>query len=483
MSRRTSPPFRADHVGSLLRPPAAAAGPRGLRRRADRGGRPARGRGRGDPRRGPDAGGGRPAVGHRRRVPPGLLAHGLHLPARRGIQGAGQPGGEVPQRRRATSSAPRPRCTSTARSGMDQTDLRRRLHVPAVAGDHRRTQADDPVAEHGALPRRPGHRSTRRCTRTWRSSGPTWPRPTPTRSQRLNELGCTYLQFDDTVAGLPERPGAAGRDRRTGRGRRAHAPALHQADQRRASRASPRTWPSPRTCAAATSAPPGRPRAATTSWPRRCSPSWPWTGSSWSTTTSGPAGSSRCGSCRQGKMVVLGLVTTKRRELESKDDLKRRIDEAAKYVPLDQLCLSGAVRLLLHGGGQRADLRRAGGQAPPDRRDRPRRLGRLSRGADIRWLLVRPRSHNDALGYAPRRAVRRGRAEGAATVRITAGWSLRHHPDQAARAEPGSEADELTAELTASYRRAHDQRLAETGFFAIARQLPGLHRPGHPAGQ
>jgi len=42
-----------------------------------------------------------------------------------------------------------------------------------------------------------------------------------------------------------------------------------------------------------------------------------------------------------GKMVVLGLVTTKRPELESKDDLKRRIGEASKYVPLDQICLSG----------------------------------------------------------------------------------------------------------------------------------------------
>jgi 5-methyltetrahydropteroyltriglutamate--homocysteine methyltransferase len=41
-----------------------------------------------------------------------------------------------------------------------------------------------------------------------------------------------------------------------------------------------------------------------------------------------------------GKMVVLGLVTTKRGELESKDMLKRRIDEAARYVPLDQLGLS-----------------------------------------------------------------------------------------------------------------------------------------------
>jgi 5-methyltetrahydropteroyltriglutamate--homocysteine methyltransferase len=43
----------------------------------------------------------------------------------------------------------------------------------------------------------------------------------------------------------------------------------------------------------------------------------------------------------RGKQVVLGLVTTKRPELESRDELKRRIDEAAKYVPLDQLCLSG----------------------------------------------------------------------------------------------------------------------------------------------
>ena len=42
----------------------------------------------------------------------------------------------------------------------------------------------------------------------------------------------------------------------------------------------------------------------------------------------------------KGKMVVLGLVTTKRGELEDKDQLKRRIDQAAKYVPLEQLCLS-----------------------------------------------------------------------------------------------------------------------------------------------
>ena len=43
---------------------------------------------------------------------------------------------------------------------------------------------------------------------------------------------------------------------------------------------------------------------------------------------------------RGSKRVVLGLVTSKRAALESKDELKRRIDEAAKYVPLEQLCLS-----------------------------------------------------------------------------------------------------------------------------------------------
>ncbi len=41
-----------------------------------------------------------------------------------------------------------------------------------------------------------------------------------------------------------------------------------------------------------------------------------------------------------GKVVVLGLVTTKRPQLESKDDLKRRIEEASRFMPLEQLALS-----------------------------------------------------------------------------------------------------------------------------------------------
>jgi 5-methyltetrahydropteroyltriglutamate--homocysteine methyltransferase len=42
----------------------------------------------------------------------------------------------------------------------------------------------------------------------------------------------------------------------------------------------------------------------------------------------------------RGKTVVLGLVTTKKGTLENKDDIKRRIDEASKFVPLGQLALS-----------------------------------------------------------------------------------------------------------------------------------------------
>jgi 5-methyltetrahydropteroyltriglutamate--homocysteine methyltransferase len=42
----------------------------------------------------------------------------------------------------------------------------------------------------------------------------------------------------------------------------------------------------------------------------------------------------------KGKRVVLGLVTSKRPEMETKDDLKRRIDEAARFIPLEQLAVS-----------------------------------------------------------------------------------------------------------------------------------------------
>ncbi len=64
----------------------------------------------------------------------------------------------------------------------------------------------------------------------------------------------------------------------------------------------------------------------------------------------------------KGKTVVLGLVTTKVGTMESKDALKRRIDEASRYAPLEQLALSPAMRLLEHGPRQRDRDGGAGGE-------------------------------------------------------------------------------------------------------------------------
>jgi 5-methyltetrahydropteroyltriglutamate--homocysteine methyltransferase len=53
----------------------------------------------------------------------------------------------------------------------------------------------------------------------------------------------------------------------------------------------------------------------------------------------------------KGKHVVLGLVSTKTPVLERKDDLKRRLDEAAKYVPLERLAISPQCGFSSGGGG------------------------------------------------------------------------------------------------------------------------------------
>ena len=53
------------------------------------------------------------------------------------------------------------------------------------------------------------------------------------------------------------------------------------------------------------------------------------------------AASSRCAICPKGnKVVVVGVITSKFGELEKKDDIKRRLEEAAKFAPLDQLAVS-----------------------------------------------------------------------------------------------------------------------------------------------
>ena len=78
---------------------------------------------------------------------------------------------------------------------------------------------------------------------------------------------------------------------------------------------------------------------------------------------------------RGAKRVVLGLVTSKRAALESKDELKRRIDEAAKYVPLEQLCLSPQCGFSSTVEGNALTIKTRKCQTSTCRRDRSRSLG------------------------------------------------------------------------------------------------------------
>src|SRR5436305_1559883 len=168
ISRRAPLPRRSR--GKPAPTAGAAAGPRRRRRRSHLAPAAAAGGGRCHPRGRAHAGGRRAPVGHRRRAPSHLVAHGLHLPARRREPGRRKPGGQVPQRVRrlrvhlAGVEGARP---GAAR----RTHLRRRLQVPAGDGPVGDAQADHPVSEHGPLPRRAGGHRRHRLSRPRRVLG------------------------------------------------------------------------------------------------------------------------------------------------------------------------------------------------------------------------------------------------------------------------------------------------------------------------
>ena len=142
--------------------------------RPDRRRRAARGRGRGDPRRRQDAARGRSAVGHRRGVPPRLVAHGLHLPARRDREGRRATSRSSSTTRRATSSGRPRRSTSARRCASTHTIFGEDFKfLQSLVDRWRDPEAHGPLAEHGPLPRRPRGASTRPSTPTSRSSGAT----------------------------------------------------------------------------------------------------------------------------------------------------------------------------------------------------------------------------------------------------------------------------------------------------------------------
>ena len=156
----------------------------------------------------------------------------------------------------------------------------------------------------------------------------------------LGALGCTYLQLDDTSLAYLNDPAQREYIATTWRRRRAAASHLHPLDQFSAREKAARhdgvhayvPWQFPivvgrfrqlRFCRR------GIVRPARGRWlihgVRRRALRW-----------------LRAAALRslKARLVVFGLVSTKRGALEKKDDLKRRIEQASKYVPMDQLCLS-----------------------------------------------------------------------------------------------------------------------------------------------
>ena len=157
---RSKPPFRADHVGSFLRPKALLD----AREAAPQAGtidarRAARGRGRGDPRHRALPGGPRPARHHRRRVPPHLLPH--RLPRRSSTASRRKGGIQVKFHSNAGDvdfAPPVMQVTGKVRHVKDDP-ARDFEFLKSVDDAH--AEGDDPVADDAALPRRPRRRSAR----------------------------------------------------------------------------------------------------------------------------------------------------------------------------------------------------------------------------------------------------------------------------------------------------------------------------------
>ena len=386
MSARTTPPFRADHVGSLLRPPRCSRPARGTppasvdRRRAAR--RRGRARSATSSRLQEDVGLQSATDGEFRRTSwhmdfiyqLGGVTHGeerlqVHFRNARGRA-----------RLRVGGAAGR----TTGRAA--RHDLRRRLRVPAATrSTHRDAQAHDPVAEHGPLPRRPRRDRRGRLPRARRVLG----RPAaayaergaPARRARLHLPAARRHQ-----PGLPQRPEAA-------------------------RRWSPSRAATPSTSTSATSAhinaalagPAGGLHVTTHMCRGNFRSSWAAEGgydfvaealfssststaSSWSTTTSAPAASSRCASCRRASRSCSAWSPPSAASSRTRTTLKRRIDEAAQYVPLDQLCLSPQCGFSSTRRGQRPHRRRAVSPSSAGRRD-----GRARSGASDRRRRARGR--------------------------------------------------------------------------------------------
>ena len=190
-------PFRADHVGSLLRPPELLAARESFAqgRISSRGAAPDGGRGDRGGRA--HAGGRRSPVGHRRRVPPFLVAHGLHLPARRRREGARRPHEIQFRNAEGTIEFTPAAMQVVGRLGVSETIFGEDFAMlrSCVTGATPKLTIPSPSMVH--------FRGGRAAVNpdVYSDMDAFWADLTAAYREevrRLGELGCTYLQFDDT---------------------------------------------------------------------------------------------------------------------------------------------------------------------------------------------------------------------------------------------------------------------------------------------
>ena len=179
------------------------------------------------------------AVGHRRRVPPHVVAHGLHLPARRHLEGRRR---SIDGARSTTSEGdieftPAGAARRRAARRLREHDLRRRLRVPA-ATRRRRRRPKLTIPSPSMVHYRGGTRGDRprRSTPTSTSSGPTSRPPTPRRCGASASSAARYLQLDDTSLAYLNDPEQREHVAAIGGDAEHQHDELHRADQRGARR-------------------------------------------------------------------------------------------------------------------------------------------------------------------------------------------------------------------------------------------------------
>ena len=332
------PPFRAEHIGSLLRPAELMAERARFARgeidagSADRGGR------QGHLRRHRVAGATRLQIRHRRRIPPPLLSQLLLSPARRPLDRHDRRRRGEGRRRRQR----RARCAADGRDrqprAMDASDQWRRRVLPQSQFGPR-AEDHDPRSLRAALPRRQCRGAGERLQRhgsvlvghgggLHQGAARARRRRLPLRADRRNGV-CQIRRS--------RRAGDARRARRRlePTDRHAISPSPTASCARR-----PRNCTSACICAAAIAAAIGIPKAVTKRSRTGCSTRSKSRSIFSNTTYRERAILRRCALCRNHKSVVLGLVSTKVPELEDKAALRRRLDDATKFVAVDRLAVS-----------------------------------------------------------------------------------------------------------------------------------------------